>query len=67
VRWVFILLALLVVQAMAQDAIGPGSLIPIGPNTNNTAAPPPPPPGGCTGALDMSTGCAQLIAFGVLF
>jgi hypothetical protein len=56
VRWALILLALLVVQAMAQDAIGPGSLIPIGPNTNNTAAPPPPPTG-CNGVIDLSQGC----------
>lgn len=25
------------------------------------------PPGGCNGVLDLSTGCAQLVAFGGLF
>lgn len=57
-RWfILILMAFLVAQAMAQAPIGPGSLIQIGPNTNNTLAPPPPPPG-CSGPLDLSAGCA---------
>lgn len=28
---------------------------------------PPPPTSNCTGAADLSTGCAQLLAIGVLF
>ena len=35
------------------------------PNTTPTGG--PPAPGTCSGTLDLSTGCAQLVAFGGLF
>lgn len=52
---------------MAQQfpPIGPGSIVPIGPSAGSGGI--APPPSGCTGTIDLSTGCAQLIAFGVLF
>jgi hypothetical protein len=55
-RWILLLLGFLITQALAQAPIGPASLIPIGPNTNNTLAPPPPPVG-CQGVIDLSAGC----------
>jgi len=43
--------------------IGPGSIVPIGPSTGTSSG----GGGGCVGALDLSTGCALLMAFGGLF
>ena len=64
-----ILLTLLALSASLSWAqfnrppIGPGSLGTIGPSVNAGGG----GGAGCTGALDLSTGCAQLVAFGVLF
>jgi hypothetical protein len=70
-KWTLLLtlLALSATISWAQfnrPPIGPGSLGTIGPSVNAGGG------GGggggtCTGALDLSTGCAQLVAFGVLF
>ncbi len=63
----FVIAAMLITVAMAQrfPSIGPGSLEPIGPSSQSGGA--APPPSGCAGALDLSTGCSQLVAFGGLF
>ena len=46
----------------------PGGLGPGVPQGGLSGASPGPPPASCgVGALDLSTGCAQLVAFGVLF
>jgi hypothetical protein len=44
--------------------IGPGSIVPIGPSAGSNGVI---PPSSCTGVLDLSTGCAQLLAIGALF
>jgi hypothetical protein len=65
-------LMLLTIIALAAAAGGqagvPGGLGPGVPQGGLSGASPGPSPASCgVGALDLSTGCAQLVAFGVLF
>ena len=63
------ILAVIALAAAAWGQVGvPGGFAPGVPQGGLAGSGPSPPPASCgVGALDLSTGCAQLVAVGVLF
>lgn len=65
-RNVFIIAVVFALTAVAAAQMIPGGGGPMIPPGASGGGPTPPPPT-CAGALDLSTGCAQALAYGGLF